>query len=307
MKENKLHNKNEIFLSEWIAGNFTDDEFENFVSEEDFIAYKKLRKGIHLYEKLEEPTDSSFKKVQEKIQNKKKTKVRKLYVNWVTLIAASLVLFIGIYSLLGTNSVVFATAFGEQKTINLPDSSEVILSTKSQIAYNKKSWKTKREATSKGEAFFKVKKGSTFTVNTANSSITVLGTQFNVISRDSYFEVICYQGKVKVINNKNNYILKPGNSVRVINGTIETHFVDQKSPSWILGERNFTSVPLKYVINALENQFDISFDRSLIDESIIFTGSFSSHNLDLALASVFKATGIKYSKTGTKTVVLRKN
>ncbi|WP_457609973.1 FecR family protein [Lutibacter sp.] len=308
MKENKVHNDNEYFLAAWSEGKISAEELKKYVSEEDFNAYMELEKGIHLYEKLEAPLDHSFKKIQEKIKHKPKARVRKLYVSWFTSIAASIVLFVGLYSLLGNNTVLFNTNIGEHINVALLDGSEVILNSKSEISYNKRTWKKEREVTLKGEAYFKVQKGSTFTVKTINGYVTVLGTQFNVISRDNFFEVVCYEGKVSVKNNINSVILLPGNSVRVLNGEIiENHQVKQQSPSWILGESTFKSIPLKYVINALENQYDVRFDRSLIDESVIYTGSFNNKNLEIALATVFKATNIKYKMTTTNIILLENN
>ncbi|WP_457617656.1 FecR family protein [Lutibacter sp.] len=308
MKENKGHNDSENFLAAWSEGEISAEELKKYVSEEDFKAYMELEKGIHLYEKLEAPLDHSFKKIQEKIKYKSKARVRKLYVSWVTSIAASIVLFVGLYSLLGNNTVLLNTSTGEHKNFALLDGSEVILNSKSEISYNKRTWKKERKVTLKGEAYFKVQKGSTFTVKTKNGSVTVLGTQFNVISRDNFFEVVCYEGKVSVKNNISSVILLPGNSVRVLNGEIiEDHQVKQQAPSWILGESTFKSIPLKYVINALENQYDVRFDRSLIDESVIYTGSFNNKNLEIALATVFKATNIKYKMTTANIILLENN
>ncbi|WP_457615564.1 FecR family protein [Lutibacter sp.] len=310
MEKNSIHNDNEYFLADWIEGKISAEEFKKYVSEEDFIAYNKLQKGIALYEQLEAPLDHTFEKIQKKIAAKKETKkpkVRKLNLNWAISIAASIVLFIGIYNMIGTNTVLINTTIGEHKSIALLDKSVVFLNSNSEISYDKKRWNKEREVKLKGEAYFKVQKGSTFTVITDMGSVTVLGTQFNVIAKKDYFDVVCYEGKVKVKNNKNSFILTPGKAVRILNGEIkETDKITQHAPTWILGESSFRSVPLKYVIDALEDQYKINFDRKLIDESIIYTGSFSNKNLDIALASVFKATGIKYKKANNKTIVLSK-
>jgi ferric-dicitrate binding protein FerR (iron transport regulator) len=39
------------------------------------------------------------------------------------------------------------------------------------------------------EAYFQVKKGQTFSVNTTDGVVKVLGTHFNVKQRKNYFEV----------------------------------------------------------------------------------------------------------------------
>ncbi|WP_456379391.1 FecR family protein [Lutibacter sp.] len=307
MKKDKTHSEKEYFLAAWSSGDISSEELKKYVSKEDFKAYMELKKGIDLYTKLEAPLDNSFIKIQEKIKGK--SKVKKLYPSWIISIAASIVLFIGLYSLLqDNNTILLSTNTGEHKNIALLDGSEVVLNSKSEVSYNKKVWEEEREVTLKGEAYFKVKKGSYFTVKTINGDVTVLGTQFNVISRDDFFEVVCYEGKVSVKNKISSTILLPGNSVRMLNGKIiEDYQVKQQYPSWILGESTFKSVPLKYVIDALENQYAVSFNRKLINETIIYTGSFSNNNLEVALATVFKATGIKYKITASKIILLENN
>lgn len=314
MKDKNLHIENEFFLADWIAGKITNNELINLVSEDDYLTYLRLKKGLDLYESLEAPLENSFKEIKAKIEKQscstileKKTKVKKLYINWAASIAASVVFFFAMYNYLGADSVLNKTDFGEIKTITLLDGSEVILNAKSELNYNKNDWDKNREVFLNGEAFFKVEKGSTFTVKTKNGDITVLGTQFNVKSNVDFFEVYCFSGKVQVTNEHKKYILKPNDGFRKISKTIfENLNSNLESPSWILGESNFKSVPIKYVISALENQYKINFNSSKIDNTIIFTGSFTHKNLDIALASVFKAININYIKTNKKIVLTKK-
>jgi hypothetical protein len=67
-------------------------------------------------------------------------------------------------------------------------------------------------------------------------------------------------------------------------------------PSWVNGESSFISVPLNYVILELEKQYNIDIDAHKIDDSTIFTGTFSNKDLKLALASVFITMNIQYVK-----------
>ena len=298
MKENKnIAVENEFFLAKWLEGTISDKELKSQVSEEDFIAYKKIKKGILALDELEKPLTSSFDAIQEKIFQKKKEKQKKQSLQWGISIAASLLILFGLFTTFSDQNTIITTSFAEQKTIVLLDGSEVVLNAKSEISYLENDWDDKRKIHLKGEAYFKVKKGSTFTVQTEYGDVTVLGTQFNVNASDEYFEVTCYEGKVKVTNSNNNYILNPSNSFRKINGnTIEEHNTTIDSPTWVHGESSFKSVPLKYVIIALEKQYNIEIDANTIDDSLIFTGSFSHKELEIALASVFKTMKIKYQQ-----------
>nr|WP_321236883.1 FecR family protein [uncultured Psychroserpens sp.] len=305
MKEQHLNNENDIFLAQWLAGDLSDNELKILVSKADFQSFLKIRKGIETYEALEASTEASFAKIQEKISNKP-SKVRKLYTNtWLIGVAASIVLFFGLFSIIGDEMVIIETNFGEQKTIALLDGSEVMLNSKSTLTYNEDEWKENRSLSLDGEAYFKVKKGSTFTVTTQNGDVKVLGTQFNVNSVSDLFEVVCYEGKVSVHTKAEDYILLPSNSVRRINGhAIEKWETSAINPTWIEGESSFKSVPLPYVISALESQYDIAIDATHVDQTLIYTGSFTHNDLDTALKTVFKSLQIGYTEKEKRNIYL---
>ena len=73
-----------------------------------------------------------------------------------------------------SSEISHSTAFGEQKVIELPDGSLVTMNSKSTIEFNPDSWESSRILNLSGEAYFKVKKGSQFTVNTSNGDVVVL-------------------------------------------------------------------------------------------------------------------------------------
>ncbi len=293
--ENKEQYNNDFYLTQWLDGKLSDDELNKYVSEEDVIAYKKLKQGIRLYENLEKPLDTSFLRIKNKIE--KKTKVRRLYKQAMLSAAATIAIFFAVFSVISTNDVINSTDYAEQKTIYLLDGSEVILNAKSELTYDKKTWKSNREVYLNGEAFFKVEKGSQFTVKTDNGSVSVLGTQFNVISYDDYFEVNCYEGRVSVNINNEKRILLPNQATRKVNGNSQENWtLELSNPTWISGESTFRSVPLRYVITALERQYNVRFDKSKIDDSQIFTGSFTHSNLKTALTTVLKTMQIQYKK-----------
>jgi ferric-dicitrate binding protein FerR (iron transport regulator) len=308
MKNIESHSDNDTFLAKWLEGELSDKDLMKLVSQDDFDRYLKIRDGLNIYGKLNVPLDDSFKQIQQKIKKKNTVKVRKLYTRWMTAIAASVVFFIGFYNFLGSDSVLLKSDFGQQKTVALLDGSEVILNAKSELSYSKKDWQNNRDVYLNGEAFFKVKKGSKFTVKTKNGDITVLGTQFKVNSNADYFEVVCFKGKVQVNFGVNTQILTPNMAFRKINGNaIEQWKTNINQPTWMHGESTFKSVPLKYVITNFEKQFNIKIDKTTIDDSIIFTGSFNHKNINLALASVFRASDIQYKKIDEKNIILSKN
>ena len=306
MEKQNSNSNDETFLANWLEGKISDAELKNHISEADYSSYLKMRKGFEVSNQLNASIKDSFNKIKDKIANKKTT-VRKLHpISWSIGVAASIILLFGLFSIFTTDLITHKTNFGETKTISLLDGSEVILNSKSTITFNEVDWKENRQLTLDGEAYFKVEKGSTFTVNTNNGSVVVLGTQFNVNSKDDFFDVVCYEGKVSVNSNSLDYILLPTNSFRKINGSSsESSTTQLLQPTWIDGESTFKSVPIKYVITALEDQYNIKIDSELIDDSTIFSGSFPHENLNIALITVFDALKIRYNQKEKRKIKLR--
>ena len=239
--------------------------------------------------------EPSFNEIEKKLKARESGKLVSLNLRWAVAIAASIIVLFGLFTTFKSTTTTFEAPFAENKIVTLLDGSEVVLNANSLISFDEEKWQAKREVYLKGEAYFKVEKGSTFKVKTTNGEVIVLGTQFNVNSSEDFFEVSCFEGKVKVSSNGEETILVPTDVVRKINGFDTEHFnLEVNEPSWIHGESRFRSVPLKYVILALENQYQITFRKNNIDDSSIFTGSFSHKDLKTALASVFKSMNIQY-------------
>ena len=83
---------------------------------------------------------------------------------------------------------------------SLPDQSLVVLNDGSSIKYVKGTWEEERNILLVGEAFFNVKKGNTFQVQTDKGIIEAVGTKFNVRAWGDKLYVECYEGSVQVIN-----------------------------------------------------------------------------------------------------------
>lgn len=313
MEEQNLHSDKDTFLAKWLAGELTDDALKSMVSETEYLSFLKLRKGIQTHEGLDSSTEASFVKIKKhisKFKNQEKAQDKEVVIQlktkgWILGIAASVVLLFGLFFILDDNIVTIETTFGEQKIIALLDGSEVILNSKSSLSYDKDDWENDRTLNLKGEGYFKVKKGSMFTVVTHNGAVKVLGTQFNVNSLSDLFEVICFEGKVSVKSKEENYILLPTNSVRRINGYgIEQWATVDLNPSWINGESTFKSVPLKYVISGLESQYNITIDAKDINSNLVYTGSFTHKDLHTALKTVFKSLRIRYIEKENQNIYL---
>ncbi|MGH1384852.1 FecR family protein [Kordia sp.] len=294
------------FLARWLANDLTEDEklrFENSAEHQDYL---DIIESVDLMEAPSFDKQSILNSIQQK-QQTHTPKVRKLRTSWLYSAAAVVLLFIGFsYVYLNTDEI-FETGFGEQTTVSLPDGSEVILNAKTTLSFNESSWDNDRTVSLDGEAYFKVKKGEKFTVTTNDGTVEVLGTQFNVLTDDDgVFEVKCHEGKVKVTTKtQKSAILTHGKAFSLIEGNAASWDFNTNDPNWRDGESNFREMPIKHVIEALQNQYGIQFTFENIDTTQRFTGTFSHKNLKLALRTVFDPMEISHTFKGEKTVVLK--
>ena len=299
-------NYDDIFLARWLNDELTSKELEEFKSSPDFLLYQKIAEKSS--ELLPPPFNKEviFSKIKSKIEKQKETKVRKLIPNWmIGAVASVAVLFVVFFFI--NQPTTYATKYGEQITITLPDNSKVVLNSKSEISFSEKNWKSNRKLNLKGEAFFKVTKGSNFTVKTDQGSVTVLGTQFNINTRKEFFDVQCFEGKVQAKTNKHQSILTQGKAFRKTKNSSPINYsITAKEPTWKEGESSFNNTSLKHVIVALQNQYNIKIDASKIDVNQKFTGSFTHKNIKVALQTVFVPMKIGTTFTKGKTVLLVK-
>ena len=296
--------KNEKEILKWLNNELSSEEIEDLKQSEDL---KTLEKIAHYASQLETPkvdTHAALEAFKARNHSKKKTKVRTLNFKAFYRVAAVLVVMLtSAYFLFFNNTKSFETQIAQTKTVALPDNSEVILNSASKLSFNEKKWADKRTLTLEGEAFFKVQKGQTFSVNTTAGVVTVLGTQFNVKERKNYFEVNCYEGLVSVTYDNETIKLPPGKTFRVINGIIENvEDFNAQNPSWIQQESSFNKIPLDQVIAELERQYDIKIKVKDVDTSKLFTGSFTHTNKEIALQAVTIPLKLSYKIQG-KTII----
>lgn len=305
------YNYDDTFLARWVNNDLTQDELSEFKKSEDYDLYKKIIEKSSELSVQNFDQDKLLHKVKAKLatNNQAKSKVVNLRKRIMYAVAASVAVLLGVFYFLNTGDTNYSTGFGEQMAVLLPDNSELTLNSKSTVSFNKKNWKNDRKVQLKGEGYFKVEKGQTFTVNTKQGEVKVLGTQFNVVNNASYFEVTCYEGKVNVTTSKDDIILTKGMGYRLMNSSKseQWNFDFSRSNSWMTGESSFESTPLSEVIKSIENQYDIQVKNTgKIDLTQRFTGSFTHNNLQVALKTVFVPMKIDITFTNEKTISLVK-
>jgi len=290
----------DTFLARWLNKDLTSEELISFKKSKEYEEYLKIAEAMDAFESPSFNKEAVLQSIKNKIQSKQK--VKKLVPNWMYAAVASVALLLSVVYYMSNSTETYITSFGEQMAVTLPDGSKVQLNSKSSISYKKSDWfDGNRTLNLNGEGYFKVKKGSTFSVNTENGNVTVLGTQFNVKTLPLYFEVLCYEGKVQVKNKEEIAILTQGLSFRKIEQKpSEKGMFKNSSPLWVDGETSFNNTPLKFVVAELEKQYQITVSSVGIDLKTLFTGTFSNKNLDLALQTICIPLSIKYTIDGNK-------
>lgn len=196
---------------------------------------------------------------------------------WVLYAAAAVVaviLSLPVFAYFHTTDVIVAR--GEYLSVELPDGSKVKLNAESRLSLKPYWWPISREVEMVGEAFFEVTKGSRFAIKTSNGLVTVLGTSFNVFSREDQFKVFCMTGRVEVASGDESAILTPNKQVVLK----EDQLVESESSNptmsigWTKGMFYFENTPLSDVVREIERQYNITVDCPK-DLDYYYTGNFS--------------------------------
>ncbi len=160
---------------------------------------------------------------------------------------------------LQTNTL--STEKGEQYQVRLPDGTKVWLNAASSLKYPSSFSQTKeRRVELNGEAYFEVAKDKAhpFVVSTAQQSIEVLGTHFNVNSYidEEITKTTLLEGAVKI---NGSVLLKPGEeAVLAKSGSLAIHSVDtENAVAWKNGLFIFEDETLKTAMNKIARWYNV--------------------------------------------------
>jgi len=193
------------------------------------------------------------------------------------------------YDSLTTES--FVTQTTDFQTLQLPDGSTITLNAGSQIKYKKDFNTNHRSLTMTGEAYFDVQNGNTpFVIQTNQGQVTVLGTSFNVRSREDGFEVGVNEGIVKVSNDSKSVILHKGQMIGVDSNFDEKNLQNisyTNYPDWMHEKLVCEQTPLTEVCDEIERTFGISFEFANPSFSdITVTGVIDAKDLNTVLSTI---------------------
>ncbi|GAB3917071.1 FecR family protein [Larkinella terrae] len=178
----------------------------------------------------------------------------------------------------------YKTAYGQIRTVTLPDGSVVTLNANSALQMAD-DWETqeRREVRLSGEAFFDVNKKpqgrrKPFVVHTGVGDVVVLGTRFNVNTRHAHTQVVLQEGKVKVALPKHaDMLMQPGDLLETTTGKTAVRRAKVDADRYVAWRENLLvmeDVPLGEIIRRLDDQYGLKVqitNKKLLAES--FSGS----------------------------------
>lgn len=316
-------------LGRWLGGSLSEAEERKLKARPGFAEYERLARTAKELQRPGYDAHSALAKLKARraqgndegaaagTGEGKGAKVRRLRpAYWLGAAAAVLLLVAAVFLLRPGADLEIMAAAGTTERADLPDGSSVRLNAATSFSFTGSA--TNRVAELDGEAYFEVKKdGREFMVNTPRGWVRVLGTSFNVYSREGVMRVSCTTGKVGVTfqdldeeeapGSRFSYTLTPGKSVSIdANGTISrVEISDSESLDWLSGRSVFNARPLSEVIAELERQYDLDIQpppNQDLDQ--IIQTAFPHDSLDLALEiALGPLENLRYRRDG-KTVIL---
>lgn len=309
--------KDDTFLARWLSGDLSSEEERELRARPDFADYVRMVGRLSRMAPPAFDAEDEFQKLKSERAKRRangaqqpalhpRPRLMRRILPWSA--AAAVALLLVAWFLLGTGADEFEAFNGDQQVVaELTDGSTARINAGSKLALEV----TAEERTAKldGEAFFDVEKSTVpFVVKTSLGEVRVLGTSFNVYSRNGEMAVSCTEGKVSVRFNDDpeDYPITPGQSVRR-RGTeavalADTTGVDQLD--WLSGKSVFIKRPLVEILDELERQYDLTIIRpTVLNQEKTYTVTFRNDDLDLALASALgPIEGFEY-KLETRTVI----
>lgn len=202
---------------------------------------------------------------------------------------------------------------GGEYTLTLADGSKVWLNAESVLRFPVNFTGTFREVELEGEAYFEVKTDSLhpFRVQMNQTSVEVLGTRFNVscYQKDMIWHTTLMEGKVKIHQGTNSYLLVPGNQYKenMLTGAVEIRPVNVSLyTSWKDGKVVFLDERLDDIIGKLARWYD--FEIYYADpeiKNLRFGGAINKYNsFSVVLRYLERTSGVRFEING-KNVIAR--
>ncbi|TKC58503.1 DUF4974 domain-containing protein [Pedobacter hiemivivus] len=200
---------------------------------------------------------------------------------------------------------------GGQYQVNLPDGTKVWLNAASALVYPVIFKGTERLVKLTGEAYFEVAKNKSkpFKVATANQTIEVLGTHFNVnaYADETSVNTTLLEGSVKIILSSSalSQVISPGQQARV-NTKINVYPVDtEEAVAWKNGLFMFNKETIQSVMRQISRWYDVEVEYKGEIAAKGFWGTIPRDKDLTYVLKVLEETGVAHFKLiGRRIVVM---
>ena len=174
---------------------------------------------------------------------------------------------------------------GSKITVDLPDSSRVLLNSGSSLKYPARFTTDKREVELTGEAYFEIEKSKApFFVKNVGPVVKVYGTEFNL---DAYDEnnvtLALVEGKVSVRHNEKEFFVKPGQLAEYNSYSDKLRIGDTRLDeytSWKEGYYVFREKSLNSILQKLKYRYNCEF---VLDDEELGRYRYSGRLKDIGL------------------------
>jgi len=198
-----------------------------------------------------------------------------------------------------------------EEVISLSDGSKIYLNAGSELSYSKDYGSENRKVSLYGEAYFDVKKGiNPFIISTEYAEITVLGTKFNVRSRDDGFEVGVNEGTVKVKNDLQSMEISQGEQIDINSKYPETFTASKITdfyPGWKNNKLICDNRSLLKICDELERIYNVKINfQNESQKDILISGiiNLNTSNLESVLSSISLLSKLEFKLRGDSYIVL---
>jgi len=190
--------------------------------------------------------------------------------------------------------------------VALPDGSRIFLNRNSEFSYRSNFGSRGRNVTLTGEAFFEIAPDASnpFIIDAGNARVRVVGTSFNVITRntESAVEVFVKTGKVMLTNNSGSksLALEPGYIGTINSG--KTGKILNENPnylSWQTGLLVYNGQKLDIVISDLKRVYNM--DIAVTDSTILenrWTSPIDNQPQETIIRLICASFNLGYTKDG---------
>lgn len=208
----------------------------------------------------------------------------------------------------------YETAYGETRTLLLPDSSTVILNANSRIVFND-DWNKNatREVWLDGEAFFEVvhtRNHQPFQVKVGDGlAVEVLGTSFNVYHRKADTKVVLTTGKITLTypteKEEKKIVMKPGELVEYKEDRVVKREVDPTMyAAWTAKKIILNQTSLQEMIRMAKDNYGIEIEvasEKMLTQTV--SGSMPIGDAESFANQIAKVFHLKITRENNKTLL----